>query len=435
MEFTCPFFTDSWCREKATQDVVSSKQGLLLRLVCFSHSCSAGFWIWGSASSGWIILAAVLDHFLPTPPQPCCSKVAFGASGARRNPAVLGPCAGGSKPHGKDCERWSLRRRRESMTDDATRTLGKGESSWQLPAGWGCRVGGCWLWRGDCLSLTRRPARRRGGSRFLHKKDTCKKKSVLSGAREAEARGSRGVLGRRVSPSAHRANPPPRTPSTRREHPPRAGPWRRNPPLQHEVLSLRAQDAPGPPGQRHQVSGGRPHRRAGTFTIWGAPLGCHRLSVTFFWDEVSERLAEGRWVPEWAILKCRIRSPQETVRTTRSKLNDGPGELGFFPKVCERGDRGGYGGLLRQLYEMQPRSHPRYIQVSSVPFIALTFPYLFFLHTLQPHFHCPSPNTPTHTHTHTLTLTVCLSHTHTNVCSWRQGLCLSYSWARREPGQ
>ncbi|MXQ89177.1 hypothetical protein E5288_WYG015065 [Bos mutus] len=70
--------------------------------------------------------AAVLDHFPTTPTRPCCSKVAFGASGARRNVAVLGPCAGGSKPHGKDCERWSLRRRRESMTDDATRTLGKG---------------------------------------------------------------------------------------------------------------------------------------------------------------------------------------------------------------------------------------------------------------------------------------------------------------------
>ncbi|KAI4550825.1 hypothetical protein MJT46_018332 [Ovis ammon polii x Ovis aries] len=70
--------------------------------------------------------SAVLDHFPTTPPRPCCSKVVFGASGARRNAAVLGPCAGGSKPYGKECERWSLRRRRESMTDDATRTLGKG---------------------------------------------------------------------------------------------------------------------------------------------------------------------------------------------------------------------------------------------------------------------------------------------------------------------
>ena len=51
-----------------------------------------------------------------------------------------------------------------------------------------------------------------------------KKKGVLSGAREAEDRGPRGVLGRRVSPSPHRANPRPRPPSTRREHPPRAGP-------------------------------------------------------------------------------------------------------------------------------------------------------------------------------------------------------------------
>ena len=365
---------------------------------------------------------------------------------------LLQSCIWGQRGAPEPCCPWTLRRRQQASRQrlwalvvaqtpgehDWRRDQDLGERWVLLTVARGLGVPGGWM-----LALERRlpvlDSQTSAAARRIAvppQKRHVQKKSVLSGAREAEARGSRGVLGRRVSPSAHRANPPPRTPSTRREHPPRAGPWRRNPPLQHEVLSLRAQDAPGPPGQRHQVSGGRPHRRAGTFTIWGAPLGCHRLSVTFFWDEVSERLAEGRWVPEWAILKCRIRSPQETVRTTRSKLNDGPGELGFFPKVCERGDRGGYGGLLRQLYEMQPRSHPRYIQVSSVPFIALTtFPYLFFLHTLQPHFHCPSPNTPTHTHTHTLTLTVCLSHTHTNVCSWRQGLCLSYSWARREPGQ
>ena len=249
---------------------------------------------------------------------------------------LLQSCIWSQRGSPEPCCPWTLRRRQQASRQrlwalvvaqtpgehDWRRDQDLGErweSSWQLSAGWGCRLAGCWLWRGGCRSLARRSAQRRGGSRFLRKKDTCKKKKVSSlGPGRRRTAALVGVLGRRVSPSPHRANPPPRPPSTRREHPPRAGPWRRNPPLQHEVLSVRAQDAPGPPGQRHQVSGGRPHR----FTIWGSPLRCHRLSVTFLWDEVNKRLAEGRWVLEWAILKCRIRSLQETVRTTRSKLND-----------------------------------------------------------------------------------------------------------------
>ncbi|KAB0395314.1 hypothetical protein E2I00_015905, partial [Balaenoptera physalus] len=52
----------------------------------------------------------------------------FRARRESQSAAVLGVCSGGSKPHGRDCERWSLCRRQESMTDDATRTLGKGSA-------------------------------------------------------------------------------------------------------------------------------------------------------------------------------------------------------------------------------------------------------------------------------------------------------------------
>lgn len=79
------------------------------------------------------------------------------------------------------------------------------------------------------------------------------------------ARSSLGVPGRRVSPSPRGLTGPCLLPSPRRKPPPGAGPRGPDPYLQHEVLPLRAQDAPCPPGQRHQVRSRRPepHRRAG----------------------------------------------------------------------------------------------------------------------------------------------------------------------------
>ena len=112
------------------------------------------------------------------------------------------------------------------MTDDATRTLGKGESPLDScpragGAGW-LDVGSGGAVAGPWLADQRSGEEDRGSSA---KKTRAKKKKVSSlGPERRRTAALVGVLGRRVSPSPHRANPPPRPPSTRREHPPRAGP-------------------------------------------------------------------------------------------------------------------------------------------------------------------------------------------------------------------
>lgn len=227
---------------------------LLFGFFCFlffPHSCY-GFRTWGYVSAGWIILAAILDHSPSTSPVTCCSKAEYGARGESRSAAVLGACSGGSKPHGHNCESWSLRRLQESMTDDAARTLGRGESSWQLSAGWGRPVAGCWLWWGGCRPW---PPDQRGeeGQGSSAQKARAKKRCLLWDMGDGAPVALLGSWGGEWAPFPSGLIRLPVSPSARRERPPRACPRGPDPPLQHEVLPLRAQDAPGPPGQRHQV--------------------------------------------------------------------------------------------------------------------------------------------------------------------------------------
>lgn len=113
----------------------------------------------------------------------------------------------------------------------------------------------------ETLALAPRPVGGEGLGGFLCTKATCK--SVQSG-HSGGGGGGGGVhsplevTGRRVSPSPQWPNPPLGTPHPpRRKCRPRAGPRGPDPNLQHEVLSLCAQNALGPPGQGHQVRDGR----------------------------------------------------------------------------------------------------------------------------------------------------------------------------------
>lgn len=87
------------------------------------------------------------------------------------------------------------------MTDDATRTLGKGESPLDScpragGAGW-LDVGSGGAVAGPWLADQRSGEEDRGSS---GKKTRAKKKGVLSGAREAEDRGPRGGPGKASEP-------------------------------------------------------------------------------------------------------------------------------------------------------------------------------------------------------------------------------------------
>lgn len=101
------------------------------RLFCFAHTPA-----WASKSGAKSLQVVILPSCVPdrvpaAPPEPRPLNLDFGQQGRR---AEACGCGGGGEPQSRSLERWGLSRRTITMGEDASRSLGKGESSGS--AGW-----------------------------------------------------------------------------------------------------------------------------------------------------------------------------------------------------------------------------------------------------------------------------------------------------------
>lgn len=355
MEFKCPFFTDSWCREETAQDVVSSKQGVLFRCFLFVFCC---LFFLLFVLSPLLLRLPNLGLCLCRLNNPSCHPGSLPLYLA--SDLLLQSWIWGKRGELERCCPWSLQWRQQATRPQlwvlvAAQT--PGEHDWRCGQDLGERwvlltaVRGLGAPRGWMLALVRwlpalasRPAWR-GGTGFLRTKGTCKKKVSSLGHGRRSTRGPLGVLGRRVSPFPLWANPPPCIPLRPQGAPPQG--------LSQRAWSASTAwgSAPTRTGRawssRPKASGekqGRPRRRVGTSDIWGALVRFQRLSVPFFWGKVNKRLAKDRFlrVPSWNAETglCRRLLGQLRVNWMMAQW------AGSSPRACEEGHHGGYRGLL-----------------------------------------------------------------------------------------